>query len=261
MLSKVKHLKLLFVLSAFFMLSACNKDDATDPVDDSKAENLKALGVSAEDLLSSDIYTKLRIEIVYVAGQQPLQQSINSLEDFLNTRVNKPGGITITQRAIQSPGNSPYNTEEIRDIEAEFREEYTVDDDIAVYIFFADGQSSNDTNTSVTLGTAYRNTSMVVYEDTLKELNDNGNGPDLFLLEATTLHHEFGHLFGLVGIQNDDIHANHEDENHPKHCMVPECLMFFESSLPTRIPSRSVGGNITPLDDLCIADLQAKGGK
>lgn len=261
MLSKVKHLKFSLLLTVFFMLTACNNDDAKDPIDSSKAENLLALGMSAEDLLSSDIYTKLRVEIVYVAGQQPLQQSINSLEDFLNARVNKPGGITITQRAIQSPGNSPYNTQEIRDIEDEFREEYTIEDDIAVFIFFADGQSSNDTNTSVTLGTAYRNTSMVVYEDTLKDLYDNGNGPDLFLLEATTLHHEFGHLFGLVGIQNDDIHTDHEDENNAKHCMIPECLMFYESSLPTRIPSRSIGGEITLLDDLCIADLQAKGGK
>lgn len=261
MLSKVKHLKFLLVLSAFFMLSACNKDDAKDPVDDLKAENLKGLGVSAEDLLSNDIYTKMRVEVVYVAGQQPIQQSISSLEDFLNARVNKPGGITFTQRAIQSPGTSPYNTEEIRAIEDEFRTEYTEDDDIAVFILFADGQSSNDTNTSVTLGTAYRNTSMVVYEETLKDLTNNGNGPDLFLLEATTLHHEFGHLFGLVGIQDDDIHADHEDENHPKHCMVPECLMYFESSVPSRILLRSAGGAITPLDDLCIADLQAKGGK
>jgi hypothetical protein len=79
MLSKVKHLKFSLLLTVFFMLTACNNDDAKDPIDSSKAENLLALGMSAEDLLSSDIYTKLRVEIVYVAVQQPLLQSINSL--------------------------------------------------------------------------------------------------------------------------------------------------------------------------------------
>ena len=261
MLLKLPYTKLFIFFLAIFVLAGCNKDDDKDGVDQSKAENLKQLGLSAEDLLSQDIYQKLRLEILYVAGYQPLPASIASLEDFLNARLNKPGGITITQRAIQSPGNSPLDTDEIRDIEDEFRAEYTEGDDIAVYILFVDGKSSNDTNSAVTLGTAYRNTSMVIYEETLRDLSAMNNGPDLFLLEATTLHHEFGHLLGLVGIQDDDIHTDHVDVNHAKHCKVEECLMYFESSLPTRIMTRSINNEVTTLDPLCIADLQAKGGK
>jgi hypothetical protein len=39
--------------------------------------------------------------------------------------------------------------------------------------FFADGKSSKDTDTSVILGTAYRNTSFVIYEQTVHGLSDS----------------------------------------------------------------------------------------
>jgi hypothetical protein len=43
--------------------------------------------------------------------------------------------------------------------------------------FFADGKSSKDTDTSVILGTAYRNTSFVIYEQTVHGLSDSAFEP------------------------------------------------------------------------------------
>lgn len=262
----MKHLR-IYLPVLFLMIVAvvaCKSDDdgdsdATDP----RAENLKALGTSAEDILSDDIYQKLTIEIVYSEGFRPQEATLNNLRNFLEARVNKAGGVQIVETQIPLPGTAPYVTNEIRDIEDDVRTRYTTGDELAVFVFFADGNAQTDSETTVTLGTAYRNTSIVIYERTLQEISASPQTPDRTTLESTTLFHEFGHLLGLVNIQNDDIHTDHEDPLNSKHCVVEECLMYFETQL-TRAQlaqrmSRMI--EIPELDPLCIADLQAKGGK
>ena len=175
--------------------------------------------------------------------------------------MNKPGGITITETRIPEAEGSPFTTEELNAIEDENRTVYTSGDNIAVYVFFANGVSSNDTSTRVTLGTAYLNTSIVIYEKTLQTLAASNPSLDLSTLETTTLQHEFGHILGLVNLLDDDIHANHMDTGHPKHCIVEDCLMYFESNNRSQVIERFSGRVAVPeLDPLCIEDLQAKGG-
>ena len=247
--------KFLFLLTLLIVVSACKKDDDTAIVDE-RAENLLGLGVSAEDILSDDIYKTLVVEIVYSNGFRPEQETIDNFRTFLNQRVNKPGGIQIVETVIAPPTGAPYTTQEIRDIESEHRTRYTNGDEIAVYVFFANGNASGDTASSVTLGTAYRNTSVVIYQETLQSLD-----VDRFLVEITILRHEFGHLFGLVNILNDDIHpSDHEDPDNAKHCIVEDCLMYFASTIPSTLPNPTAA-DIPMLDPLCLADLQAKGGK
>jgi len=259
----MKHLSLniLSILIVFLAFTSCKSDDNDGAITDPKAENRKGLGTSAEDLLSADIYSSLTVELVYSNAFRPSQEAINNLRSFIEQRVNKPGGIVFVETQINDQQGAPFTIQEIRDIEDANRTRYTVGDDIAVYIYFSNGKSQNDTNTSVTLGTAYQNTSMVIYEKTLQDLTSS-NPNDLPLLESTTLQHEFGHIFGLVNLQNDDIHTNHEDPAHNKHCIVENCLMYFEasntSSLREFLNSRS---SVPVLDPLCIEDLQAKGGK
>jgi len=251
---KTSFSKFLLLLSIIILVTSCKKDDDT-VIDNSKAENLLGLGESAEDILSDDIYKSLVIELVYSNGFRPEQRSIDNLRQFLNERVNKPGGISIVETVIAPPTGKPYTTQEIREIETENRTRYTREDQIAIYVFFANGNAQGDTGSSVTLGTAYRNTSIVVYQETLQGLD-----VDRFLVEATTLRHEFGHMFGLVNILNDDIHTDHEDPDNNKHCVVENCLMFFASTIPSTIPD-PMDSDIPQLDALCLADLQAKGGK
>ena len=251
---KVQFTKIIPLLFIFLVVIACKKDDEGDNSNDPKAENLKALGVSAEDLLSADTYKSLTVEFVYSPAYRPSQQAFDQFRTFLNERVNKPSGISIIETVIDDQTGAPFTIEEIRAIEEEERTKYTVGDEIAVYIYFASGNSQGDTNTSVTLGTAYRNTSIVIYEKTLQDITSSDPSllPDL---ESTTLQHEFGHILGLVNIQSDD-------PAHLKHCIVEDCLMYFEATNTRSLLEFLRSRRATPgLDPLCIADLQAKGGK
>lgn len=262
----MKHLRIKFsvILLVMLALAACKSDDNGDNNEtDPRAENLKVLGTSAEDILSDDIYQRLTVEIVYSAGYRPSDATLNNLTNFLNARVNKSGGIQIVETQIPEPGTDPYVTNEIRDIEDDVRTKYTTGNEIAVFVFFADGNAQSDTQTTLTLGTAYRNTSIVIYERTLQEIGASPQTPDLTTLETTTLLHEFGHLLGLVNIQNDDIHTDHEDAANAKHCIVEECLMYFQTELTREQLTRQMRNmlEVPELDPLCIGDLQAKGGK
>jgi hypothetical protein len=252
---QLRYLRLFSVLFFVLFVAGCQKDDAENPAD-SRAENLKALGTSSEDLLSSDIYKKLVVEIAYSQGFRPKTETIQSFRNFLDRRLNKPGGITIIENVIDPPQGEPYTITEIRNIEKEVRTRYTKEDEIAVFVFFANGNADSDTNTTVTLGTAYQNTSIVIYQETLQGLDQ-----DLFLMEATTLRHEFCHILGLVNIQGDDIHPEgHIDFDNNKHCLIDTCLMYYQSTIPATIPNPNKG-DIPLLDDLCLEDLRAKGGK
>lgn len=243
------------------LLTACKSDDGGDPIPDPTANNKLALGDSAEDLLSDDVYDKLVVELVYTTSFRPEAQSVNAFRTFLNERINKPGGITFLEREIPDQSGAPFTLDEIKDIEESNRTQYTTGTTMAVYIFFSNGPSSNDTQTSVTLGTAYRNTSIVVYQRTLETITQSN--PELLpILEQTTINHEFGHILGLVNIQGDDVHTVHEDPDSAKHCLVDNCLMYFDATNVGRgfLESLSTRGTVPQLDPLCIEDLQAKGG-
>lgn len=251
------------ILFGILLFSACKSDDEQTVAEDPKAENRKQLGLSAEDLLSDDFYTSITIELAYPVTYRPTETTIANFRAFLEERLHKPEGIRFVETIIQAPTGAPFTLNDIKEIEDENREYYTTGTDIAVYVFFSNGASSNDSDTTVTLGTAYQNTSIVIYEKTIKSLANGNQNIDLSNLESSTWQHEFGHILGLVNIQSDDIHTTHEDPGHLKHCMVESCLMYFESSnglLITNILDRNNGG-IPTFDPLCIADLQAKGGK
>jgi hypothetical protein len=255
-------IKIAFILFSFLLIASCKKeDDNTEVISDFKAENRLSLGVSAEDILSSGNYSKLTVEFVYFGLFRPTELAISNFRSFLSERLNKPGGITIIETSVPEVQGSPFTSAELLAIEDENRTVYTSGDTIAVYVFFANGVSSNDTSTRVTLGTAYRNTSIVIYEKTLQTLAASNPSVALSTLETTTLEHEFGHILGLVNLLDDDIHTNHEDTGHPKHCKVENCLMYFESNTRSKILERFSGrADIPELDSLCIEDLQAKGG-
>ncbi len=256
----MKHLniKFLIYLTAFLTLLSCSKDDNTNElINDPKAENLKELGTSAEDLLSDAIYDKLIVEFAYTAGFRPLQETIDTFKIFLEERLNKPGAIIFIETEIITPLNESQSITEIRELESDQRRQYTIGETIAVFVYFSHANSENDSETNKTLGTAYYNTSIVIFEQTLRDL-DMSQGFDLLILEETTLQHEFGHLLGLVNLREDDIHENHEDTVHGNHCIVEECIMYFQSNNPQYFRNKI---SIPVFDTLCIEDLQAKGGK
>ncbi|MCB0472989.1 MAG: membrane metalloprotease [Flavobacteriaceae bacterium] len=257
----MKKILILLALGLVFF-GSCSKED-TSSIDNQavdKSQNLKATGTSAHDLLSDTQFKSLVIELVYVEGFAPTQTTLNNLKSFLSARLYKPGGITVQTKSIPSPGQSPYSMEEIAAIENATRTEYNNADQIAVWAFFTDGESANNTSSGVVLGIAYRNTSFVIFEETIHGYSDNAFEPDRDVLESTVTEHEFGHLLGLVNL-GTDLQSDHEDADHAKHCDNQSCLMYWAAETGKAIDNITSGGTIPQLDANCIADLQANGGK
>lgn len=258
---KFNFSKLLLVFLLALLICSCKKED-NEPQADLTLANKQALGTSAEGLLQGTAFKRLNLEIVYPEGFRPEPETINNLVVFLEQRINKPQGITVVENVIPTPTGAPFTIEEIRAIEDDKRTIYNDGENLAVYIFFSNGNSSNDTPNKVTLGTAYRNTSIVIYKKTILDVAIS-NGLNISLVENTTLQHEFGHLFSLVNLQLDDIHQIHEDNLHSKHCFVEECLMYFETTANRSAIAKMFQGksSLRQFDPLCLADLEAKGGK
>jgi hypothetical protein len=255
--------KVIVILTiGFVLLVSCSKDD--DSIDNSgivnPIANKQQTGSSSNDLLSDRKFKSMVIEVVYVAGFEPSSTAINNFVAFLESRTYKPNGISVIKRSIPSPGNSPYTNEEIVAIEDANRTKFNTSDQIAVWAFFADGKSTNDTSTGVVLGTAYRNTSLVIYEQTVQGLSDSSFEPNRSLLETAVITHEFGHILGLTNL-GAALQSSHEDASYPKHCNVESCLMHWSSETGSGIANMVSGGSAPQLDAQCIADLRANGGK
>ncbi len=248
----------LFIFLAL-LIHSCSSDDSTTPVDPN-IENNRPLGTSAADILGQGDFSSLTIELVYTNAFRPEPSSILGFKNFIESLVNKPGGIQYIERVIANQPGAPFSIEEIRTIEDENRTAYTEADNLAVYIFFSNGASDSDSNNTVTLVTAYRNTSIVIYQKTL-ELITQTDPEVLPILEQTTLNHEMGHLMGLVNIQNDDIHQVHEDPNSNKHCVHEDCLMYYDATNVGRqmLNKWTQLRAVPQLEIQCLQDLQAKG--
>ena len=258
----MKKVLSLLTIGLFLSIASCSKEDdpLNNPVALNTNTNKQQTGSSANDLLSDKKFKSMVIEVVYVAGFEPSAQSITNFVNFLTARTYKPVGISVIKRSIASPLSSPYTNEEIVIIEDANRTKYNTADQIAVWAFFADGKSSQDTDTSVILGTAYRNTSFVIYEQTVHGLSDSPFEPNRSLLETTVITHEFGHILGLTNL-GTTLQSNHEDTQHPKHCIEKTCLMFWSAEIGGGIGNMVSSGSAPQLDAQCIADLRANGGK
>lgn len=255
--------KIITVLSiGLFLFVSCSKEDDTSVNPDvvNPNTNKQTTGSSSNDLLSDKKFTNMVIELVYVTGFEPSATAVNNMVSFLQARTYKPNGITVQKRAIPSPGKATFTTEEIAAIESANRTKYNSSNQIAVWIFFADGKSVTDTSTSVVLGTAYWNTSLVIYEKTVQGLSDSPLEPSRSLLETTIISHEFGHLLGLTNL-GAALQSAHEDTAHPKHCNVSSCLMYWSAETGHGVSNMVSGGTTVQLDAQCLADLRANGGK
>lgn len=247
----------------------CSKssDDTPDPVDIDKSANLMATGDSAHDILANDNYTKMEIEVVHVQGFRPTQTAMDDFMTFLSERTFKES-IEVIYREVASPDEEDLTLTEIAQIEDENRTLYNDGETLAIYIYFADAPSVDDDEAEdlVTLGAVYRNTSMIIYERTIRLLASQSGLVTNAEVETATLNHEFGHLFGLVNLGTPAIN-DHEDPDAVNHCDVEGCLMRaelqFGGGMMSMLESRtSKGLAVAPdLDAECILDLQNNGGK
>lgn len=255
-------LKVVLVCSILFSCSSTE-----DEIVDSETGNLSNVtanrqntGSSANDLLSGGIFKKMIVEIGYIKGFKPTEIAINNFKNFITNRTNKPEGVTFVTKEIASTEKEVYTLEEVVALEKEHRTKYNSDTTIAVWVLFINGQSSNDTSSNAILGSAYYNTSFVIYEETIHGLSDSTFETNRSLLESSVIHHEFGHILGLTNL-GSELQNAHEDADHPKHCNDKDCLMYWAAETSQGIGTMLTGGQVPTLDAQCLEDLKANGGK
>ncbi|WP_422860788.1 hypothetical protein ACOKFD_08135 [Flagellimonas sp. S174] len=305
---KKKKIFFLLALMALFIGCSSDGDTAETPPENPQGEtpspptppnpnvdrsgNLLATGASANDLLANTNFDRILIEVAHVAGFRPTAETLASFQEFIQQKTFKEN-IDIIFNELPSPNEETLTLEEIDDLEQDNRTAFNDGSTLAVYIYFADAPSDGDDEEEdlVTLGAVFRNTSMVIFESTIRRLAppDNSGAPvTLTDVETATLNHEFGHLFGLVNLGTEPVN-DHEDTEAPNHCNVEGCLMQaqlqFGSPAARSLTSRgeiltspcTLNGNsmlkllesraarslaVVPiLDGECILDLQGNGGR
>lgn len=242
-----------------FLSFGCSKNENLDNLISDNYPYKQQVGYSANDILSNNLYTNILIEVMYVDGFKPRSATLTNLKNFISARCYKTN-IVIEERLINITTKEAYSIDDVREIEDTNRTLFTNDNQLVISVIFLNGNSINNTETSVVLGTAYRNTSFVIFEETIHSFSDNAFEPSRNVLETTVILHEFSHLLGLVNIGTSMVN-NHQDSTHGAHCTTENCLMNYQIENGTKFSNWLGGEQIPQLGTFCIEDLRANGGK
>lgn len=259
----MKKISLVFLLTLILFLGCSKDSNDSDTLKADKSANLKGPGDSANDLLSDSNFKNLAIEIAYVTNFAPTETAVSNFVALLNERCHKDN-INIVYKELASPKKDSLTIEEIFELEKENRTVYNNGDTLGLYIYFSDATASSDKPSEdlVTLGAVYRNTSMVIYEATIRNLASKSSLISTSTVEAATLNHEAGHLFGLVDLGTASINE-HEDPDAKSHCNEQSCLMRAELQFGWGMAKMltAKNGAIPDFGTECLLDLKANGGK
>ena len=110
------HLKLLLILIAFAACSKSSTSYVNNPNAPDQLHN-RSVGASANELLSSNTYKSLKIEIQYMTGFAPDAGAVGYLQTFLGSLVNKPSGISIVTKEIAASSSQALSVNDIINIE------------------------------------------------------------------------------------------------------------------------------------------------
>ncbi|MEX2594593.1 MAG: hypothetical protein WD426_17615 [Anditalea sp.] len=258
--SNFKKESVLFVFSIFVLISApsCFPDNEIDERVSGIRDAKRTVGLSANEILSADQFISMDLEIQYMQGYQPSNRTIENLESWLEKLIHKPAGINIIMSEIPALGQEEYTLQDIRAIEDENRSSYNIGNKLGVYILILDGYFNEDESDRFSFGVSHRNTSLVLLGKRIKENSGKPGRPSHEQLESTIFLHEFGHLLGLVNLGSDMV-KDHEDSENMNHCSNEDCLLYW--AVETSRIFHLIDGAIPELDQNCLDDLKANGGK
>jgi hypothetical protein len=104
----------------------------------------KAVGFSANQLLSSSTYKSLKIEVQYMTGYAPDASALNHLQNILNAYLNKPSGISIVTKEISASSSATLSIDQVRTIEEQNRTVFTTGDQLGVYFLYTNGNFTDN---------------------------------------------------------------------------------------------------------------------
>lgn len=248
---------LVFCLALISSISCSSGEDVFAPWQ----SVVSSPGARAGDFLSAAGYTTLVVEIQPFAGMQPTQQAMDNLTQFLQARLNKPGGVQVVVDAeLPTSGQASFSIGQIRQIEAQSRTMYPNGQTMVAYFLMLDGDSDQSNGNMRILGHAYGATSMAIYQAAIQDLSGGIGEPARDVLESTVINHEFGHILGLVGNGSPPVQPGHHDTANGAHCTNQNCLMYYAVDI-SDVVANLLGGSIPALDADCIDDLRNNGGK
>ena len=233
---------------------SCKEDDENS----SNTSSIQTVGSFANSYLSAQTYRSLNVEILYEEGNRPSNEVGNSIQTFLNQSLNKPQGISLQWKMIPDQGKSTYSLSDLQQIESDFRTVQNSGSSASAYIFFANGDYSENTDSSAVFGIAYKSTSTVVFHKTISDRTGDFGQPSTADIESTVSKHELGHLLGLVNLGSSMVN-DHQDVAHGNHCDNTDCLMFWQTESNAML--LNFNNSAVLLGPECQADLRANGGK
>ena len=238
----IAHLFIFFLVFAGF--HSCKKDDV------SHSYEYKNLGTSARDLLSDSAYTSLEIEISFSSGFEPSDSVLNLFRAFLQTYLNKPGGISFYPKLIPGAIPEKLSVANMVALEKRIRTRFSRGRTLAVHFMIPASEAEG----ADVLGTSYWNTSTCLFGKTVERFSGQPGRVSRSLLLIHLLQHEMGHLLGLVD-QGTPMVKPHKDAANGSHCNNKLCLMNY------LIETTIQGTGIPRVDANCLSDLKNNGGK
>lgn len=249
---------LILLMVCLIVWGSCRRDD--DELFNRDDDHFPGTAsIEPNDFLSSSEFDKLIVEIQYVEGYAPAPSAVSDLKNFLDSRLNKPAGISIIQSSIASPGKEIYSVQDIRSIERANRTLKPDGRTLTCYFLFLDGDYAGNSGNGQVLGIAYGPTSMALFKKTIHDHTGGLGQASAAAVERIVLKHEFAHTLGLVN-NGTSMQQPHQDGTHGQHCSNKNCLMYYTAET-SDVLANILGGSVPELDDACIAGLKASGGK
>lgn len=259
MIIRIRTFLILALLINAFV--SCTEHSPPDPQPEDPENPEVPIGKSIQpvDFLTEDKYNQLIVEIVYVEGHEPTKNAKYHLLSLIDSRLHKSKGVQIIAKSIPTPGEDDFSLETLQTMEEAYRTKETLEQTLAVWIFVADGDFSENKNNTKALGIAYGPTSIALFGKTINDYSDGLNQPSTEVLESTVLMHEFCHLLGLVNNGTPMVN-NHQDAAHAHHCSNQDCLMYHAAET-NQFLGHFLWNTPPSLKAQCLQDLKNNGGK
>ena len=237
-------------------------------------------GFGPRDLVTSEPYRRLLIELDVVEGREPAERALTDFQSQLEALVvsghlGKPEGIELRRDETleaQVDADTKRSFAELDALADLHRSVAPGDDASYVHLVYVDGAFESDGDDGLVLGFAWGGDSIVMLKDNIERAcggSETLRRPALRALadrvceasEASVLLHELGHLLGLVDNGTPMVEP-HKDEAHGAHDTDEGCLMYWlveRSGVVDVLADRFGSGDeaATPLCEACLADLAA----